>query len=102
MIFISILLLLAGFFFLTTAAVGSLRFPDFYTRSHVLGVTDTLGTLLILAGVVVYKGFSLDSAKLIMLLVFIYIANPTVTHVLVRAAKRSGLKPWTKEDAASR
>lgn len=87
-----------GFFFLAVAAVGAIRLPDFYTRSHALGVTDTLGTLLVLGGLVVYYGFSLISAKLVFILLFFYIANPTVTHVLVRAARRAGLTPWTPKN----
>ena len=94
---IAFALMAFGIFFLGVAAIGALRLPDFYTRSHALGVVDTLGTLLILGGLVLHYGFSLISAKLILILIFIYIANPTITHILVRAAMKSGLKPWTKE-----
>lgn len=92
------LLIVPGVLALAVAALGALRLPDFYTRSHAIGVMDTLGTLLILGGVAAGHGFSFTSAKLIILIVFIYIANPTVTHVLIRAAVRSGLRPWTLED----
>mgnify|MGYP000511512667 CR=1 FL=1 len=94
--FIAAAILAVGFFFLTAAAAGALRFPDFYTRSHALGVTDTVGTSFILAGVAVHHGISVESAKLVILIVFIYISNPTVTHVLARAALRKGLKPWSR------
>jgi len=94
---LSILLVLAGLFFLTASAVGALRLPDFYTRAHALGMTDSLGTLFVLLGLAVPLGFSLDAGKLVLLTVFIFIATPTACHVFVRAALRSGLKPWTKE-----
>lgn len=94
------LLMGAGFFFLFVAAVGAIRLPDFYTRSHALGVTDTLGTLLVLAGLALQHGVSFISGKILLILLFIYIANPTVTHVLVKAARQAGLKPWTKEDSS--
>jgi len=92
----TIILIAFGFFFLAISAVGAIRLPDFYTRSHAIGVTDTLGTLLVLGGIALQYGASLLTAKLLFVVIFVYIANPTVTHVLVRAALRSGLKPWTK------
>jgi len=92
----SVLPILAGFFFLFVSAVGAVRLPDFYTRSHALGVVDTLGVLLILGGLILYYGFSMISAKLLLLLLFFYLANPTVTHVLLRAALRAGLVPWRR------
>lgn len=87
-----------GIFFLIVAAVGTLRLPDFYTRAHALSVTDTLASFLILFGLVFHFGFSIITLKLIFIVVFINVANPTITHVLFRAALRSGLKPWTKNN----
>ena len=49
-----ILLVLSGLAMFAGAAVGLLRFPDFYTRMHAAGKGDTLSTLLIMAGVGVY------------------------------------------------
>lgn len=95
--FFSIFLISIGLFFLCIAAIGAIRLPDFYTRSHAIGVTDTLGTLLILNGLIIQYGLSVITAKIIFLFVFIYLANPAVTHVLLRAALRSGLQPWTLE-----
>lgn len=94
-----IALLLIGFFFLLATAAGALRFPDFYTRSHALGITDMVGTQFILAAVALHHGFSFEAAKLMLLVAFIHISNPTVTHVLVRAALRTGLKPWSRTNA---
>jgi len=93
-----IVFLMSGLFFLAVAAIGALRLPDFYTRSHALGVTDTLGTFLLLAGLVFHYGISITSAKILLIVLFIQLANPTITHVLFRAAWRSGLKPWTKKN----
>jgi len=97
MIYLIMLFLTIGLFFLVVSAIGAIRLPDFYTRSHAIGVTDTVGTLFILIGLSIDAGVSFTSAKLLLITVFIYIANPTITHVLFRAAIRSGLKPWTKQ-----
>ena len=91
-----IIFILTGLFLGLVAGIGAVRLPDFYCRSHAIGVVDTLGNLLILGGLCFFYGFSIISAKLIILLILIYIANPTVTHVLVRAALRSGLPIWKK------
>lgn len=87
-------LVILGLFFLVIAAIGAIRLPDFYTRTHAISVTDTLGTLLILSGLMLYYGFGFVSAKLFLVILFLYVANPAITHVLVRAALKSGLKPW--------
>lgn len=91
----------AGLFFLLVAGIGAIRLPDFYTRSHAIGITDTLGTLLLLGGLCFANGIGLNTVKLVFIFIFIYIANPTVTHLLARAALRAGLKPWTKGDKRS-
>ena len=36
--------ILAGVFFVFTGTLGMLRLPDFYTRLHAAGITDTMGT----------------------------------------------------------
>jgi multicomponent Na+:H+ antiporter subunit G len=71
------------------------RFPDFYTRLHPAGKADTFGATLILLGLVVHQGLSLLSVKLLLIEVFILIANPAAAHAIGRAARRAGLVPWT-------
>ena len=78
------------------AAVGILRFPDVYTRYHALGITDTLGVGLILSGLVLYQGLTLGAVKTLLILVLLYHLNPVIAHATIRAAFRSGLKPWTR------
>lgn len=92
---LSALVILLGLFFLGVSGVGAIRLPDFYTRSHVIGVTDTIGTLFVLSGLALHFGISLLTAKIVFIFLFIHIANPTITHVLVRAAYRAKLKPWS-------
>lgn len=86
-----------GCFFIIVASIGVVRFPDFYTRVHPAGKADTMGQVLVLLGLIVYEGLSLISIKLLLIILFIFIANPTATHSLVKAAYVSGLKPWMGE-----
>lgn len=92
-----IFFLASGCFFILVGAIGVLRFPDFYCRLHSAGKCDTLGQALILVGLILYQGLSLISVKLLFLIIFIFIANPTATHALCKAAYLSGIKPWKKE-----
>ena len=101
MIAISIPLLVAGLVFILLGVIGVLRLPDFYTRLHAMGKCDTLGVGLILLGLACDEGLSLTSVKLLLISVFIGIANPTATHALGRAAIRSGLTPWKRDEETS-
>ena len=94
---ISVFLVSSGTFVLIVAALGAIRLPDFYTRSHALGIVDTVGTFLFLAGIAVHSGLSMNSLKIILIIIFIQIANPAVTHILIRAAMRSGLPFWKNQ-----
>jgi multicomponent Na+:H+ antiporter subunit G len=98
----SIPLLLGGFFFFLAATVGLLRFPDFFCRLHATGKGDTLAVLLSLIGLSVYEGFSFASLKILFIAVFMFLAQPTSTHAISRAALRCGLEPWTKESGERR
>ena len=92
-----IVFMLLGLFFLIVSAVGMVRLPDVYTRSHALGITDTLGVCLLLSGLALHQGLSITAVKTLLILVLLYHLNPVITHVTVRAALRVGLKPWTRD-----
>jgi multicomponent Na+:H+ antiporter subunit G len=96
---ICILFMLGGFFLFTTATLGLLRLPDFYARLHATGKGDTLAALWCLMAFAIYHGFSLTSAKIVFIAVFLFLAQPTATHAISRAAFRCGVQPWTCEDA---
>lgn len=98
MSWLALLLMCSGFFFIVVAALGVLRFPDFYTRLHAAGKGDTLGIALFLLGLAVYNGFNLVSLKLLLVILCVFIGNPIGGHVLSRAAFRAGLKPWVREE----
>lgn len=94
---VSAMFVLGGLFFFMTATLGLLRLPDFYARLHATGKGDTLAVLLSLIGLAVYHGFSLTSAKIVFIAVFMFLAQPTATHAISRAAFRCHVKPWTCE-----
>ncbi len=87
-----------GCFFIVVTAIGIVRFPDFYSRLHPAGKTDTVGQAFVLIGLMIYEGFSLISIKLMIIVVFIFIASPIATHALAQAAFLLGVKPWEKKE----
>lgn len=99
---LSAIILLIGLIFITGGVVGILRFPDFYSRLHPAGKMDTLGSLLVTMALAIYTAQSmtidsyLTALKILLIMVFISLANPTATHAIVDAAIRAGLTPWRK------
>ena len=91
---LAIILVSLGAFFMLIGSLGIIRLPDFYSRSHAIGESDTLGIMLVLSGIAVYEGFTVTSIKLVIAIIFIALANPTGSHAIARAAHRFGLKPW--------
>jgi multicomponent Na+:H+ antiporter subunit G len=89
--------LAAGSCFAVIGGIGILRLPDFYTRLHGGGITDTLGAGLILTGLMLQSGMSLTTVKLLMILVFLLICSPTSCHALAQSAVIEGLRPLLAE-----
>lgn len=89
---IIILFLVAGVFFFLVGVVGLLRLPDVYTRMHATTKCDTLGAGLILFALALYSGFSATSMKLLLMILFLWLTNPTAAHVIARAAYRNKTK----------
>lgn len=92
-----IILLLTGTFFILSASIGILRFPDVYTRLHAATKASTLGIASLLCGafIYLYAAHHVVSGKLILAILFIFITNPVSGHMLSRAAHARGIKPVT-------
>ena len=98
-----IALIVTGLVFFFATTVGLLRFPDFYSRMHAAGKGDTLSSLLMLGGLTLYEFHEISLAtvlvgcKIMLIVVFIFMASPTATHAITDAGYESGVKPWQKE-----
>ena len=86
---------LAGGFLCITGGVGLLRLPDFFSRVHAAGVTETLATPLLLTGLILQMGWSLDTFKVFMIMILVLATNPTATHAMAKAALLGGKRPLT-------
>lgn len=86
--------LILGLIFNIIAVIGTLRFPDLYTRAQAIGIADTIGTLLMCVGLILLTGLKLMSLKIAFLLFLFFAINPTVVHAVLNAAVAANVKPW--------
>ncbi len=77
-------LMLLGVFVIFTAMVGNFRFGYVLNRMQVGATADTLGAFFIIAGLVIASGFNATSFKLILMIAFLWFANPVSSHFLAR------------------
>ena len=94
---VSTVLISAGVFFFISGTFGILRLPDFYTRTHATTKCDTMGSFLIILGFMVESGFNLTSLKLFVVVIFVYLTSPVISHMLAREAFKEGFEPWRRK-----
>jgi len=92
--------MLFGVFFMTVGAVGLARMPDLYHRMHAATKCVTLG----IAGLLIAAAISLITleeaspvdliTKVLLVIVFQFVANPVGAHLLSKAAHLDGCNPW--------
>ncbi len=89
--------IILGGFLCITGGLGVLRFPDFFSRMHAASITDTLGGIFIILGLLIQSGLDwLVSVKLVLIVLFILITSPTSGHALAKAALHAGMVPWKR------
>ena len=95
------ILLGAGMLFTVAGSVGLLRFPDFYTRLHAAGVSETFGMGAILAGLMLHAGPSDALVRLVLIALFMLVTAPIASHALAKAARHAGVPPRLEETPPS-
>ncbi|MEV4675685.1 MULTISPECIES: monovalent cation/H(+) antiporter subunit G [Actinomadura] len=88
---VSAVLLLAGAAFCAVGALGMLRFPDLLTRLHAATKPQTIGLLLVLAGVAPRADSVTAAAPLLLVAVFQLITAPVTAQTIAGAAYRAGV-----------
>lgn len=91
-------LMIAGGVAVVSGAIGLVRFPDFFSRIHAAGVTDTGGAELIIIGMLLQAPDWIVAAKLIFIGVFLFLTSPVATHAVAHAAWMTGFKPMQGPD----
>lgn len=78
------------------SGIGVLRLPDFFSRIHAAGITDTLAAGLLLLGLALQAGMVLATVKLFLIFLFLTFTSPTASHALAKAAIHGGVRPSLK------
>ena len=86
---LAIICLSAGFVCMALSTVGVLRFPDFFTRLHAAGVSETLGLSLMCLGMIFLVGLKILSLKILIIGLFMLLSNPLGTNLIMIAGIRN-------------
>ena len=69
---------------LVSGVVGVFRFKYSLNRIHAAALLDTVGILLMLLGVIVATGFNFTSAKILVVIAFLWLTSPVSGHLIGR------------------
>ncbi len=86
--------LAVGAFFGLVGSIGIIRMPDVYNRIHSETIVVVGGTVMILLGAVLLRGFSMFSLKALIIAIFLFVTSPVGSHALARAAHKSKVKMY--------
>jgi multicomponent Na+:H+ antiporter subunit G len=92
-------LILFGAVFILAAALGMLRFPDFYTRLHASTKLVTLGGLGILGGAALTFSSMGTAERVLLIAAFFLLTAPLSGYMIAHAGYLSGAKPY-REDSS--
>ena len=81
---IAAIFIIAGVIIIASAMVGNFRFGYVLNRMQVGATADTLGTMLVIVGLIIISGINTISLKLVVMILFMWIANPVQSHFLAR------------------
>lgn len=83
--FIIIAILLgSGLFVLSMSMFGTYKYTYVLNRMQSAAVGDTLGISLCLLGMIIYFGIGFTALKILLVLVFLWIASPVSGHIISR------------------
>lgn len=95
-------LIATGILLMAISALALFTMPDLYTRAHAVAKSETIGMTLVFIGVLFRPEVDLGAGgRLLFIIAFATIANPTGVHALVRAAYRTGARPRIELDQAT-
>ncbi len=81
---VSAVFLLLGLLVFLAATVGVNKFKRALNRMHAAALGDTLGILFMILGLVIWKGLSFASFKLLLVVLFFWLASPVAGHMISR------------------
>lgn len=77
-------LLILGLLVLSMSMFGTYKYKYVLNRMQSAAIGDTLGISLCLLGMIIYFGFCFTTLKIILVLIFLWIASPVSGHIISR------------------
>ena len=81
---IAAILLLIGISIACIATFGIFKFKYVLNRMHAAAMCDTLALMICLLGASVLYGISFITLKLILIIIFLWLASPVSSHLIAR------------------
>ncbi|MDN3428843.1 monovalent cation/H(+) antiporter subunit G [Planococcus sp. APC 3900] len=83
-----------GVLFSVVTALGLIRLPDVYTRTHAASKSSTLGVLCVLMATFIHFWMieGIFNTQMVIAIVFLFITAPVGGHLIGRASYMSGIK----------
>lgn len=94
--------IVAGAYFIVIGAIGLIRMPDVYTRMHAASLIDSLGSGLLILGLIIQAGPTLIALKLLLIYFLLFFTSPVATHAVAQASLVAGVEPLLDEDRRKR
>jgi len=91
---IGVPMIVIGLLFDLMGTIGLVRLPDVYNRLQAGTKCVTLGTCMILVGILILNGVSALGAKALLAAIFILLTSPVGAHAVARGAHISGVALW--------
>ena len=88
------LCLITGIFLRVTAAIGLVRLPDLYCRSHAVAKASSLGIFLLLIALWLHLSPEVSGLKLVLAIVFQILTIPISSHLVGLLAQQKNLPRW--------
>lgn len=86
--------LIVGSAFFFAGTVGLVRFPDVYTRLHVLAKVDNLGVGFTMLGLLLRTQDIRLALKLVLIWLLVLAASAAVSFLIARRARVRGVSYW--------
>lgn len=78
------LFLVIGLVIFAIEMIGVFRFKYVLNRMHAAAMGDTMGIGSCLLGLIIMSGLNFTSLKLFLVIVFLWFASPTASHLIAR------------------
>ncbi|MDO4490365.1 MAG: monovalent cation/H(+) antiporter subunit G [Lachnospiraceae bacterium] len=79
---ISVPFIVIGLLTLCVSVLGVFRFKYVLNRMHSAAMGDSLGILFILIGLMILSGFTFGTLKLMLIIMFFWLAGPVSSHLI--------------------